>query len=98
MSKEIIVANLEDLEKIYRRIVVEIERAKLKNQPNDDEKLNQKNAARFLGITEATIINWKKSGRIPYEQLPGSKKVTYYRSQLKAVLQQNPELLQPPRK
>jgi Helix-turn-helix domain len=98
MNKEIIIANLEDLEKIYRKIVVETERSKLKNQPNDEEKLNQKQAAAFLGITEATIIKWKHAGRIPCLQLPNSKKVTYFKSELLTVLQRNPELLQPPRK
>lgn len=61
---------------------------------SDDEILNQKEAARFLGISQPTIIKWKKDGKIPYEQLPGSSKVRFYKSQLKDVVRQNPHLLQ----
>jgi hypothetical protein len=60
----------------------------------DNERLNQKQAAVFLGITQATLIRWKKQGKVPCQQLPGSSKITYYKSQLKVALQRNPGLLQ----
>jgi hypothetical protein len=40
----------------------------------DSDRMNQKEAAKFLGITEATLIRWKKKGSVPYDQVPGSNK------------------------
>lgn len=64
----------------------------------DSNPLNQKEAAEFLGISQTTIIAWKKKGLIPFEQAEGSSKVRYYKSQLKAAVQKNRHLLQPARK
>lgn len=60
----------------------------------DSEILNQKEAAEFLGISQTTIIKWKKEGKIPYQQIPGSSKVRFYKSQLRRTVQRNPHLLQ----
>ena len=64
----------------------------------ENDEMNQKQAALFLGVSEATIIKYKKEGKIPYEQLPGSTKVRYYKSELKKTVSQNRHLLQPSRK
>lgn len=64
----------------------------------DDKIMNQKQAAEFLGISQSTLITWKKRGLVPYEQLEGSSKIRFYKSQLKLVLIKNPGLLQPARK
>ncbi|WP_155208568.1 helix-turn-helix domain-containing protein, partial [Fulvivirga aurantia] len=63
-----------------------------------DEILNQKEASEFLGISEVTLIKWKKEGRVPCEQLPGSRIIRYYKSQLREVLSRNRHLLQASRK
>ena len=63
-----------------------------------DKIMNQKEAAEFLGITQSTLITWKKRGLVPYEQLQGSSKIRFYKSQLKSVLLKNPGLLQAARK
>jgi hypothetical protein len=63
-----------------------------------DRIMNQKEAAEFLGITQSTLITWKKRGLVPYEQLEGSSKIRFYKSQLKLVLLKNRDLLQPARK
>lgn len=64
----------------------------------EDRVMNQKQAAEFLGISQSTLITWKKRGLVPYEQLEGSSKIRFYKSQLKLVLIKNPGLLQPARK
>lgn len=94
---ELVITSKDDLEKMLRSIFSEV--AKLPSTVNLDkaERLNQKQAAEYLGITQSTLIRWKKNGLVPCEQLPGSTKVAYFKSQLKAVLQRNPNLLQPPR-
>ncbi|MDW3209294.1 MAG: helix-turn-helix domain-containing protein [Reichenbachiella sp.] len=65
---------------------------------SEDKPLNQRQAAEFLGISQTTIITWKKKGLIPFEQAEGSSKVRYYKSQLKAAIQKNRHLLQAARK
>ncbi|WP_421878298.1 helix-turn-helix domain-containing protein [Marinoscillum sp.] len=60
----------------------------------EDETLNQKEAAEFLGVSQTTIIKWKKDGKVPYQQIEGSSRIRYYKSQLRKVVQKNPHLLQ----
>jgi predicted DNA-binding transcriptional regulator AlpA len=67
-------------------------------EEGQDRIMNQKEAAEFLGITQSTLITWKKRGLVPYEQLQGSSKIRFYKSQLKSVLLKNPGLLQAARK
>lgn len=68
------------------------------NKQEDDDVMNQREAAIFLGVSEPTILRYKKEGLIPFEQLPGSKKIRFYKSELKKVVSNNRHLLQPARK
>lgn len=63
-----------------------------------EKVMNQKEAAAYLGISQGTLIAWKKRGLVSYEQIEGSSKIRFYKSQLKLVLVKNPGLLQPARK
>jgi len=93
---ELVITSREDLEKMLRELVSEITNLKPSVfESENEDKLNQKQAATYLGITQSTLIRWKKKGLVPCEQLQGSTKVVYYKSQLKAILQRNPKLLQP---
>ncbi|WP_258099563.1 helix-turn-helix domain-containing protein [Marinoscillum pacificum] len=74
------------------------DRIRLGERDEEERPINQREAAKFLDVSEVTIISWKKQGKIPYEQLPGSAKVRFYKSQLRAVIQRNPHLLQASRK
>lgn len=96
---ELVITSKEDLEKMLRRIFGQIEKTKDPVVDHDkNDLLNQKQAAEYIGVTQSTLIRWKKSGRVPYEQLPGSTKVRFYKSQLKIALQRNSDLLQSPQK
>lgn len=96
---ELVITSKEELERMLRNLVSEVTGAKqVPSNIEGEEKLNQKQAAEYLGITQSTLIRWKKNGLVPCEQLPGSTKVAYYKSQLRAILQRNPSLLQPARK
>lgn len=96
---ELVITSKEELEKMLRSLVAEVFRTTPGFPENEgEEKLNQKQAAEYLGITQSTLIRWKKNGLVPCEQLPGSTKVTYYKSQLKSIIQRNPGLLQAARK
>ncbi len=95
---EFVILSKKEVEKMFKDFLEEI-KGTIAAQEGvvNNEKMNQKEAAKFLGITEATLIRWKKKELVPYEQLPGSAKITYYKSQLKATIQRNPKLLQAPR-
>lgn len=97
---ELVITSKADLEKMLIGILSRMPGVNISSEleQDDDERLNQKQAAEFLGITQATLIRWKKQGKVPYQQLPGSSKVTYFKSQLRATLQRNAQLLQPIRK
>lgn len=95
---ELVITSKDELEKMLRNLVNEVFRLTPNVSDADEERLNQKQAAVYLGITQSTLIRWKKNGLVPCEQLPGSTKVTYYKSQLKTIIQRNPGLLQAPRK
>lgn len=90
---ELVITSKDELEKMLRSIVSEVTKLPGTVDSDKEERLNQKQAAEYLGITQSTLIRWKKNGLVPCEQLPGSSKVTYFKSQLKAVLQRNSNLL-----
>lgn len=95
---ELVITSKDELEKMLRALVIEIFSKVPGMDTEGEERLNQKQAAEYLGITQSTLIRWKKNGLVPCEQLPGSTKVTYYKSQLKSIIQRNPSLLQAARK
>ena len=63
-------------EEDLRRIIREENNATKALEPiknNNPEKLHsQKEVCRFIGITEPTIIRWRKKGKIPFKQLGAS--------------------------
>lgn len=57
----------QDAKSLIRLIINEIRQTELVDStiPQEDEKLSQTAAAKFLGISTTSIIAWRKSGRIP---------------------------------
>lgn len=106
---ELVVISKDELEKMLRDLVTELvftSREEIEKMVRDsvagnrdftnndsEEKFNQKEAASYLGITQSTLIRWKKNGLVPVQQLPGSNKVTYYKSDLKKVMKSKVFLL-----
>lgn len=77
-----------------RQVITECIQGNSQNVTMESDIMNQREAAAFLDVTETTIIKYKREGLIPYEQLPGSTRIRYYKSQLKKVLANNVHLLQ----
>ncbi|MCV9389160.1 hypothetical protein [Reichenbachiella ulvae] len=99
MEKTILLSlSRKELKNIILETLLEANEERNYTSPSSEERMNQKEAAEYLGISQVTLISWKKKKKVPVEQIPGSNKVWYYKSQLKKVLQQNPTLLQPSRK
>lgn len=38
-------------------------------EPNNDRPITTKQLCEYLGITEPTVIRWKKKGKIPFLQI-----------------------------
>lgn len=90
--------SLKEFKNLIRETIQETNAGFGINETNVEERMNQREAAEYLGISQVTLISWKKKGLVTCEQLPSSSKIWYYKSQLKLVLQRNPKLLQPSRK
>lgn len=60
---------------------------------NEEEKMNQKEAAKFIGVCEVTMCKYKKAGLVPHHTFPGSHKITYYKSELREFMHKRPDLL-----
>jgi len=58
---------------------------------DNEDYLSQREAAKFLRISLPTIINWKKTNKIPYYQ--EGRKVLFKKSELLKVLRKNATLL-----
>lgn len=86
--------NEAELERVFSNVIRKSQLLSISIDESEDEELNQKEAARFLGISQTTIIKWKKAGKIPYDQVPGSSKIRFYKSQLRKAVRRNPHLLQ----
>jgi hypothetical protein len=84
----IVIIPLDQLEKILERLIQKNTTQKESHSNSDaSDELNQKLAAKFLDVSQSTLIRWKRMGKVPFEQLPGSSKVTYYKSQLRTARQ-----------
>lgn len=73
----------------FKDVLKEVLSEQLRNAVEDEDRMNQKRAAEYLGISQTTIIKWKSEGKIPFEQVPGSSKVWFYKSELKKALRQH---------
>ena len=67
----------------------EINNGVVKEDP--DDYMSQREAAKFLRISLPTIINWKRTNKIPYYQ--EGRKVLFKKSELLKVLHKNTSLL-----
>ena len=61
-----------------------------------EDRLTQKEAAKFLGKTEQCLIQWRKKKLIPFYKIAGS--VFYSKKELLDCARKNPKLVTPVRK
>lgn len=64
-------------------------------QEAKDKQFSQKEAAKYLNVSQATLIDWKKKKLVPYHQVPGTNRVFFLKSELLFATQQNENLLKP---
>jgi len=93
MDKELVLTSLtrDELRSIIRSVFLEVSEIEI---DEDEIPISQKEALKILQCSAPTLLHWRSLGLIPFEKpYPGSRKVRYYKSQLKAVLLQNAHLL-----
>ena len=49
----------------------------------EKELWTQNEVAGYFRVVPGTVINWRKQGLLSYWQAPGSRKVLYYRDEIK---------------
>jgi len=91
--------NKHDLERIVKHVIQEVRKTELL-PPNsvtpEEDKLTQKQAADFLGISIVSLISWKKKNLVPFYQI--GKKIFYSKSELLEIASKNSKLIKSSRK
>lgn len=91
--------NKEDLKRAVRMIIEEIRKTETISEStvnSEEDKLTQKEAAKFLGISVTSLISWKKKGKVPYYQI--GRSIFFSKSELLELARKNPELVKSSRR
>lgn len=91
--------NKEDLVRAVRLIVNEIRKTEtISEKPlnPEEDRLTQKEAAAFLGISVTSLISWKKQGKVPFYQI--GRSIFFSKSELLKIARKNTDLIKPSRK
>lgn len=73
----------DNLEKIFSRIISQkLSIPQSYKIESIDGKMNQKEAAKFLGKTEQTIILYRKKNLIPHHIWEGTREIIFYKHEL----------------
>jgi len=90
--------NKEDLKRVVRMVVEEIRKTEtipIGSTNPEEDRLTQKEAAKFLGISVTSLISWKKKGMVPYFQI--GRSVFFSKKELLELARKNPKLVKPSR-
>lgn len=91
----------DDLVRAVRLVINEIRQTELVDSsiPQDDEKLTQKAASLLLGVSVTTIIDWRKSGKIPRDTyMRIGRPIFYSKKKLLEYARKDKSLVTPSRK
>ena|SRR5688572_4786535 len=61
----------------------------------EEDRLTQREAAKFLGISVTSLISWKKQGKVPYYQI--GRSIFFSKAELLKLARRNPSLVKPTR-
>lgn len=85
-----------DLENTVELVVKRLRKTELVNHTvihSEEDRLTQKEAAKFLGKSEQCLIQWKKKKLIPFYKIGSS--VFYSKKELLDTARNNPSLIKP---
>jgi len=89
----------EDLQRAVKMVIDEMIKTRtITNTPinPEEDRLTQKQTCQFLGISEPTIVSWKKKGIIPYYQIEDT--IFYSKAELLELARKNPQLVKSSRR
>lgn len=90
--------NKEDLVRAVKLVINEIRKTdSISDSPinPEEDRLTQKEAASFLGISVTSLIAWKKEGKVPYYQI--GRSIFFSKSELLKIARKNSNLVKPSR-
>lgn len=93
MKEGIYILQKEDLLNAVRTVIRELKRTDIKEGGEDlphSDRLSEKEAAALIGVSHATVANWRKKKLIPFYRI--GNKVFYRKSELIEAAQQNKDL------
>ena len=99
MSFQLITHSKKDLERIVEVVINRLRKTEFIQQTPinpEEDRLSQKEAATFLGISVTSLIAWKKKGKVPYYQI--GRSIFFSKSELLKLAQKNPGLVQSSRR
>ncbi len=83
----------DDLKRVVKAVIEEIRKTEtisdIPINPEED-RLTQKEAAKFLGISVTSLISWKKQGKVPYYQI--GRSIFFSKAELLKLARKNSEL------
>lgn len=85
-----------DLEHVVRKVITEIRKTNIvQDSPinPEEDRLTQKEAATFLGVSVTSLISWKKQGKVPYYQI--GRSIFFSKAELLKISRKNRDLLNP---
>jgi len=91
MKQGIYILQKEDLLNAVKTVLNELKKFNHEVEDHLDDRLKLSDAAKFMGVTSATIVNWKNKKLIPYYQI--GNKVFFSKKQLIEVAHKNKKLL-----
>lgn len=96
---ELVNIPLHQLEEMFEKLFSKYTLSK-PTQPNLEfsGRMNQKEAAKFIGRSETTMVKYKKAGLLPFHEVPGTSLIIYYKTELVDFMRRTPELHKPSRK
>ncbi len=94
MSFQLITHTKKDLEKVVEVVIDRLRKTELIQQTPinpEEDRLSQKEAAKFLGISVTSLISWKKQGKVPYYQI--GRSIFFSKAELLKLARKNTGLI-----
>jgi hypothetical protein len=86
-QNKLVVLSTQDLDRLVAKLSTNLEQQKLKITPfSEDDKLSEKEAAKFLGISRGKLAQLRSRDEVPYSRI-SFRKVVYSKIKLMEFLE-----------
>lgn len=92
MKQAIYLVDDAKLAEVVRLTILEMSKSQVQIEVLDDisDRLTQKEAAKFIGVTPTTLVSYKRKGLVPFFQI--GNRIYFSRKAIIEVAQKNPQL------